>query len=301
MPPDDRATRQRALLMLVALVFAWGLSWPANKAILESIPPLWMVALRAAIALVAVSALALGSGRLTPPPRGDWPVVISIALLHMVGYSLLVSLGLALVPAGRSIVLGYTTPLWVMPGAALFLGERLGGRRAVGMALGLAGLAALFNPFAFDWEDRDAVLGNLSLLAGAAFWAASILHIRGHRWHSTPFALVPWEMLIATIVLVLIALVAAPWPEIAWTPRLIALLLFVGIPGTVLPYWASAVASKGLPAITMSLGLLAVPVVGVITATLALGEALTMPLLLAIALILGGVALGTTEAPTRRT
>lgn len=300
MPPDDRATRQRALLMLVALVFAWGLSWPANKAILESIPPLWMVALRAGIALVAVFIMALGSGRLAPPPRGDWPVVISIALLHMVGYSLLVSLGLALVPAGRSIVLGYTTPLWVMPGAALFLGERLAGRRAVGMVLGLAGLAALFNPFAFDWADRDAVLGNLSLLIGAAFWAASILHIRGHRWRATPFALVPWEMLIATVVLLLIALAAAPWPEVQWTPRLVALLLFVGIPGTVLPYWASAVASKGLPAITMSLGLLAVPVVGVITATLALGEPLTLPLLLAIALILGGVALGTVEAPARR-
>ena len=34
-----------------------------------------------------------------------------------------------------------------------------------------------------------------SLLLAALLWASSILHIRGHHWRSTPFDLVPWQML----------------------------------------------------------------------------------------------------------
>ena len=48
--------------------------------------------------------------------------MLSIALLHMVGFTLLGTIGLEIVPAGRSVVLAYTTPLWVVPGASLFLG-----------------------------------------------------------------------------------------------------------------------------------------------------------------------------------
>ncbi len=53
-------------------------------------------------------------------------------------------------------------------------------------------------------------------------------------------------------------------------------------------------ASRHLPAVTTSLGLLAAPVVSVITAALWLGEPVTVSLALAIVLVLGGVALGVT-------
>ena len=59
-------------------------------------------------------------------------------------------------------------------------------------------------------------------------------------------------------------------------------------------YWATAVASRNLPAVTTALGLLITPVVSVAVATLWLGEPLTLPLVAAIALILGGIAIGTT-------
>lgn len=59
--------------------------------------------------------------------------------------------------------------------------------------------------------------------------------------------------------------------------------------------WAAATASRLLPAVTTSLVLLATPVVSVITATLGLGEPLTVSLVVAIALVLGGVAIGATD------
>jgi len=57
-----------------------------------------------------------------------------------------------------------------------------------------------------------------------------------------------------------------------------------------------AMAGRSLPAVTTSLCLLATPVVSVLIATFWLGETLTASLAIAIVLILGGVAIGTTPA-----
>jgi drug/metabolite transporter (DMT)-like permease len=284
------------MLFLVTVVLAWGLTWPVNKVILNSLAPLWAVAIRTALAALVLVVVAALRGRLAPPPRRDLPVLLSITLLHIVGFSVLSTWGLMRVPAGRSVVLAYTTPLWVIPGAWLFLGERLTPRRAMGVVIGLAGLLTLLNPLALDWRDPGIVLGHLAIVAAAMLWALSILHIRGHRWISTPFDLLPWETMLATAILVPLAQFGAGTLHAEWTPPLVLLVLYAGIPGSALAYWAVAMASRTLPAVTTSLGLLATPVVSVIAATIFLREPLTPSLIVAIVLILGGVSLGTAEA-----
>jgi len=288
------SARRQGLLALLIVIVAWGLTWPVNKVVLATLSPLWAVTLRSAIATVALFALTAWRGRITLPPRQDLPVLLSITLLHMVGFNLLASWGLGLVPTGRTVVLAYTTPLWITPGAALFLREPLTARRAVGVLIGLAGLLTLFNPLALDWSDRGVVLGHLAILGGALLWALSILHIRAHRWASTPFALIPWETLLTTALLVPIAFSTTPPAPADWAPSFVVLLLYLGIVGTAIAYWATATASRHLPAVTTSLGLLATPVVSVITATVWLGEPLTLSLVIAIVLVLGGVAIGST-------
>jgi len=287
-------SRRLGAIMLVTVVLAWGVTWPVNKILLETLPPLWMSALRSVIGAVALVGLSLVLGTLVRPRRADVPVLLSITMLHMVGFVVLTAFGLQLVPTGRSVVLAYTTPLWVAPGARLFLGEPLTARRLVGVSVGLLGLVVLFNPLAFDWADGKAVLGNLLILAAALLWAASIVHVRGHRWHATPFALLPWEMLLASLILAPVAWLAEPVPAVTWDARLTALLLYASLPGSALAYWAVATAGRHLPAVTTSLGLLATPVVSIVVATLWLGETPTASLIAAVVLILGGVALGAT-------
>jgi drug/metabolite transporter (DMT)-like permease len=277
------------------VILAWGLTWPINKVLVETVPPVWAVALRTAIGGAAMFALALATGRLRRPPRADLPILVSITLLHIVGFSVLSSIGLQFVPAGRTAVLAYTTPLWVAPGAALFLGERLTARRLLGVAMGLTGLVVLFNPLSFDWSEPRVVWGNAAILVAAFLWAGSILHIRGHPWRSAPFDLVPWEMLLASAILFPLAYALAGPPAFAWSPAVVAMLLYAGIPGTALAYWAIAMASRSLPAVTTSLGLLATPVVSICVATLWLGEQPGVSLAVAVVLILGGVALGATR------
>jgi drug/metabolite transporter (DMT)-like permease len=162
------------------------------------------------------------------------------------------------------------------------------------VVLGLTGLVVLFNPLAFDWTQRGAVLGNLAILAAALLWAASILHIRGHRWRSTPFGLLPWETLLAMVVLVPLAYLLAGPPTFSVDAALAGMLLYAGIPGTALAYWAVAMASRHLPAITTSLGLLATPVVSIVVAAVWLEELPTADVLAAMGLILSGIAIGAT-------
>jgi drug/metabolite transporter (DMT)-like permease len=261
--------------------------------VVEGMPPLWATALRFAIASVILLVLQVAQGSLIVPRRGDVPIVLGIAVLHMILFSGFISIGLQFVPASRAIVLGYTTPLWVIPGAVLFLGEPLTRWRVLGVSLGIVGLAVMFNPLAFAWTDQRALLGNAFIMLAALCWAISILQVRGHRWVSTPFQLVVWEVLLATAVLAILAYLIEGVPHVIWTPPLLLAVAYASVLGTALAYWAMGMVNRSLPAMTTSLGLLATPVVGTGSAHLMLGEPITLPLICAMVLIIGGIAVGT--------
>jgi drug/metabolite transporter (DMT)-like permease len=213
--------------------------------------------------------------------------------LHMVAFSALVAAGLQFVPAGRAIVLGYTTPIWVAIGARIFLSENITKRRTIGIGIGLAGLVVIFSSGVFDWSDHNALLGSSLIVIAAFCWAANIVYIKAHKWVSTPFQLVFWQVLLAAGVLSTIALFTDGAPHIEWSTRLAGLLLYSGIVCTALAHWAMTMVNRSLPAVTTSLGLLATPVLGIISAALVLNEPLEPSLFLAMALIIGGITLGT--------
>src|SRR5882757_776032 len=286
-------SRRGALLLFAVIVMAWGLNWTITKTLVQSVPPLWTTAIRSAIATVALAALLFARGEMIVPRRGDLPVIFVTSIFHMVAFSALVAFGLQFAVVGRSIVLGYTTPLWVMPAAWLFLGERMTPSRSLGMAIGLAGLAVMFNPLAFNWADANTLAGSGCILLAALCWAVSIVYVRAHRWISTPFQLVFWQTLLATLVVSALAFLKEGVPHPVWTPQLVGLFFYSGIIGTALAYWAMATVNRSLPAVVTSLGLLATPVVGGASSAMALGEPIDIGLIVAMLLILGGIAFGT--------
>jgi drug/metabolite transporter (DMT)-like permease len=118
--------------------------------------------------------------------------------------------------------------------------------RLAGIALGLAGLATMFNPLAFDWSDRNALIGNSLLLLAALCWAANILYVRAHRWIPTPFQLVFWQALLATFILSALALWIDGIPLTTWSPALAGAVLYAGICGTALAHWAMVTVNRSL-------------------------------------------------------
>lgn len=289
----EQKNRRRAIFLLVLLVLSWGFNWIFAKMTLEYVSPVWVTTLRLLPACALFFALCLATGRVRVPVKADLPVVFSIGLLHMVGFSVLVSIGLQYLPAGKSIVLAYTSPLWVVPAAWFFLREPLTVRRLLGLLIGLSGVVLIMQPGQMDWSDPNIVLGHVFMLTGALCWAISIVYGRVHKWVTPPFSLLPWQMLVGGVVQLLLALVIEGIPHINWTLELWLLLGFNCLIGNGLAYWMMNLVSRDLPAGVVSMGLLGVPVIGLVCSSLFLVETLGLPLVIAAVLIILGIVLGT--------
>ena len=280
----------KAVVLLALLVVIWGANWPIMKIGLGHIQPLWFASFRLALGVVSMAAILLPQRRLRLPPREDWPVIASIGVLNMGLFMILTNLALQVVPAGRSAILAYTTPLWVAPGAALFLGERLTKGRLMGLGLGLSGLLTLFNPLGFDWSNSDALMGNGLLLLAALIWAGTILHVRGHQWRASPLELAPWQMLIGCLMVTALAVFVEGKPRPDDSFELVWVMAYNGTLATAFAFWAAVTVNRLLPALTVSLSFLCVPAGGLAFSAMMLGEGLSLTNIAGLTLIVAGVA-----------
>jgi drug/metabolite transporter (DMT)-like permease len=285
--------RDAALALLGLLTVVWGVHWVVAKAGLDYMPPLTYGALRVAAGLATV-VLILGPGRnLRLPDRRDLPVVLSVGLGQVAGGVALMNLALQVVPAGRSAILVYTMPIWVVVIQGTVL--RIAPSRAelAGLALGLAGIAALINPLTIDWAAPGGLAGAALLLASAVIWAATSIHVRRHRWTSSPAALQPWQLLVAVVPLALLAVALEPGTPVRWEPATVAILLYSGPLATAFAFWASQSITRSLGPLAATVGFLGVPVVGLASGALILGERLTAVDVAGFVLVAAGVVLVT--------
>jgi drug/metabolite transporter (DMT)-like permease len=296
----DAKGTSRAALLLALVILLWGTNWPIIKTGLQFIPPLWFAFARTVLGAVSLVVLLWSMHKLRLPPRADVPIVLTLGLLQVGVFLGLTHVGLMFVEAGRSAILAYTTPLWVVPMSALVLRERIGAKTLAALALGLSGLAVLFNPLAVDYANPDALIGNGLLLAAAILWAVAIVHVRAHRWRATPFELMPWQMLLGCLVMLPIALILEPNPHIEWRWQLGLILAYNGPIASAFCYWAFITVNRSFEATTTALGSLGVPVVGVLSAAVFLGEPLSAAKLLGLMLIVAGVVVLTLASARER-
>ncbi|MDQ2695116.1 MAG: DMT family transporter [Pseudomonadota bacterium] len=296
--PQDRpaggqstVSRPAAWGLLSLVIVLWGANWTVMKVGLASIPPLTFAASRMVMGAAILAAIAAALGQLRRPSRGDWPIVLGVGLIQMGAFMALTTFALQYVPAGRSALLAYTTPLWVVPIAALVLHERLSPRKTAGFVLGVGGIIILFNPLGFDWTDRNVLIGNGLLIFAALLWAVLIVQIRGHRWQGTPLSLGPWQFAVGGCLLIPLALLVEDLDAIRWSAELGWVLLYNGPLATAFCFWAIVTVNRALPAVTTSLGSLGVPAFGILTAAVVLGEPVTPTTVLGFASIVGGLLL----------
>ena len=115
---------RRGYLLLAFTALTWGINFPVLKMGLAYSPPLIYTTLRMILGTVTMFVIARFMGILRVPHRADIPVVFSVGLLQNMGFITLVTIGMQFMPAGRAAILAYTSPIWVVPAAALLLGER---------------------------------------------------------------------------------------------------------------------------------------------------------------------------------
>jgi len=278
--------RQRSYLVFILVALIWGINWPIMKVAVGLMHPLWFATARVGLGCLSAFLFLLAIRALKMPTRQDLPILLSVGILQLAGAQLLIHAGLAYVPAGKSAVLSYTTPLWVLPGAYLFLGERLNVRGILGLCLGLLGLVLLIDPQTLEnnWK------GNVLLLTAAFCWAGAILHSRAHHWHLEPQQLLPWQLLIGFLVMVPLSFLLAGPLQADWSSEFLYwALLYNGPFATAFAVWGVISAQKNLPAVTASITFLIVPAIGILAALVWLKEIPDERLLLGFGLILTGV------------
>lgn len=288
---ERRLTRPAIYLLLATVVLVLGLNWPIMATGLESITPIWLGVFRVAGALLVILFISAATGNLTFPPKRDLPMILSLAVFRLSLVFVLVFTALQLVPAGRASVVVWTTSLWTVPIAAVWLGEKMSGRRWTGLAIGIIGVVLIAEPWGSDWSQPGVAAGHLLLVVAAITLAATAVHIRAHRWTITPLQAIPWQLAGAGLILIVTALLVDGPPVIDWTPQLAAIVAYQGILATGVAFWATIVILRNLAAVSANLTLMAVPVVGVISSAIILGEEITTALILGMVMILVGVAL----------
>ena len=276
-------------LLLCFNALGWGLNFPVLKLGLTFSPPMLFTCMRMALGTLAMFIIAGLLGVLRLPRRGDLPVLLSVGVLQNMAFITLVTLGVQYLPAGRAAILAYTTPIWVVPAAALFLGERFTLPRAIGVGLGLAGLLTVFNPLSIDWSNHDVFIGGGMIMLGTILWTAGLVHVRRHHWHGDVLSLIPWQLLTSVLALLPLALLVENPSEIDWQPQFIWMVVFSGAIASGICVAAQVAAIRSLPAVSLSLSSASVPAVGMLAAVWFLHEIPTRSDLTGFALIALGI------------
>ncbi len=243
---------------------AWGACFVAIEWGLRDAPLLWLAALRAVVAGVAL--LALGGLQHRPVPTGGraWGLLTVLGLVNVTIAFAAMFAGVAGGAAGTAAVLANAQPLLILLPAWWMFGERLSLRTAAALVVGFAGLVLVALP---GGGGRGAAL---SLLAAAAVTAGTLL---SRRLVGQDLVIATaWHLLIGGAGLVLLAAAVEGAPVISWTPRFVVSLLFLALVGTAATTVAWFAEARHSRLDTLTAWTFLTPVLGIALAALALGE-----------------------------
>lgn len=281
----SRAALRTAAFTLLAMVCFAANSLLARAALGGGLSDPWTFTLvRLVSGALALPVLAGLAGR-RRPSGGSWG-----SALALLAYALAFSLAYVRVPAGPGALLLFAAVQATMVGWSAARGARPTRRQGVGIAVALAGLAALTLPGA---SAPDAAGAGLMLAAGVA-WGAYTL--RG-RSSSDPLATTSDNFARAALLSLPLAALALAGPARGAPGLLLAAASGALASGGGYSLWYAAVPRLG--ANRAAAVQLSVPVITAAAATLLLGEPVTVRLLLSSAAILSGVALSLGPLPRR--
>jgi drug/metabolite transporter (DMT)-like permease len=263
---DPRSVRRAAVVMAL-LVLVWGYAWVLAKMALAYCGPLDLATLRAAIGAVALApALLWMSKRILP----EYPLeALGVGVIQTALFLLLNNWALAQGDAGKTSVLVFTMPFWVLLFAWPMLGERMRGVDWVAVALAGTGLVFILEPFGA----RTAVLAKvLAVLAGVCWALGVVISKRLQNRHPVDlFNFTFWQMVLGLLPMIVVAAATHSRP-IEWTSEFVVLSLLLGIVATAGGWMAWFYVLDRLPAGTTSMASLGIPVVALLGGAIQLGE-----------------------------
>ncbi len=287
---------------LAFLGMIWGGSFLAVEIALRAWPPLWIVAGR--VSLAALFLLVVSSLKGIPLPetgsragRRIWLHAIAMGFFsNALPFSLL-SWAQKHVTSGFAGITMASVPLLILPLAHFLVpGERMSLRRLAGFLVGFIGVGVLIGPgiFASAGSDLEGI-AQIACLAAAASYAIGSIITR--LTPPTPLlAFSTAALMAATAMIVPLALVIEPLPDVFALAPAAAVIYLALLPTAIATLILVRLVHRAGPAF-LSLVNYQVPVWAMLFGLIFLGEELPGRFVLALALILAGLALGQARKP----
>lgn len=294
--PSERMThsssRRRALVALAVLSLIWSYNWIVMKQALLYAGPFTFSALRYTLGTGVLFAVLLARrASLRPPPL--LPTLL-IGLAQTTGFQALVQWALVEGGAGRTALLAYTMPFWLMLLAWPLLGERLRAASWAALALAASGLTLILEP----WHGLGGGHSAALAIAGGLCWAIGVVLSKRlfARSGVGALSLTAWQMLFGSLGLIAIT-IGADERAIEWSPWFLAALAYNAVLSSGLAWLLWSYVVERLPASLAGLSSLVIPIAGIGFAWLQLGERPTAVATTGIALIAVALAFATGLLP----
>jgi drug/metabolite transporter (DMT)-like permease len=283
--------------LLCVLTLIWGLNWPIMKIGVADFPVFTFRSATMVGGLAVFALIARVQGHSLRIPRPYWREVAWLGATNMAAWYALSILGVKLLASGRAAILGYTLPVWVALIGLLLYGERHGVRLVLALVAAAIGVGLLL---ANELQAMaGSPLGTFCMLAAAASWGFGV-HLLRRRRQPTPLVVLSFWMMAGSLAFcALLSLVFergqwVRWPHAGeWASIAFNIVLAFGVAQLLWFRLAST-----LPPLVSALSVMMIPVVGVLSGLLMLGERPGWTDLAALAAIL--VAIGATLIPPTR-
>ena len=296
-------------LRLTAVAAIWGVGWVAGRVLAQEIPTFTAAWLRYLVAVLAFIAWLASTGRFTLPNRREWRIVGFVGFFSTFLYQVFFMLGMERTAAGDASLMITFNPLFTAILAIFFLDEKMTKRLGTGSILAIAGVVILFlrSPN-IDIPAGTRMLGDLFVMLAALSWSASAIAMK-RGMTTAPEGEMPMSPLRITVWSSITGL-AFLTPGFIWegassqwavpSTEALAAILFLAILSTVVSYVWYADGIRTIGAGPAALYVYLVPLFGILSGWILLDEKLGWSLLLAFALIVGGVAFAQSEKGDER-
>jgi drug/metabolite transporter (DMT)-like permease len=280
---------RRLWWVLAALTFAWGFNWTALKVALSEVPPWTFRSLCLGLGSAVLFAALRAGGQPLRVPKGQWGRLALLAFFSITCWNMLVAFGVARIPSGRASILAYTMPIWAIPLSVWVLGERINRRKLIGLVLGMLALALLLGENLIGLG--AAPLGSLMVLGAALTWALGTVLQKRFPVSMPLGAYTAWIMLLGGLPIFIGTLLLedlSALRNVSLEPALgVAYNVFVAF---AFAHWAWIKIATSVPVSVFSISMLIIPVIGVLSGVLFLGERPSWAELAALACVLGALA-----------
>ena len=276
-------------LCLGITALGWGLNWPAMKVLLREWPPLFSRGIAGTVAALILAAITVLQGQRLTVPRHAMPRLVFASFTNVFAWMGFSTIAMQWLSVGEGALTVYTMPIWATLLAWPLLGDRPTVRDVAALILALAGIWVLLGGHGLALGQEKIVGLSLALAAAVLFALGTVLNRSAIPL--APIPLAAWQVGLGCVVMVVLGLIFE-WSRItAISGKGLAVLVYMTIVPMGVCYLTWFEALRRLPPSVASTAMLMVPLLGVISASLTLGEPLGVREAVAIVLTLGGVAL----------